>query len=142
MRHLLALVVILLLILLLQSKRVSFFPYDSALDVYKDMAAGAAQVNALADFLQEKEDDMKSLKPYFEGEGYNLDYTLPMHPTTGDEFDYSKSTDFDYSLAEGQSPISTIIPISQSPIPIVVNPIETEKPPPVFGAGEFFASLI
>lgn len=90
--------IVVLLILLLQSKRISFFP-DSALDVYKDMAAGTAQVNALADFLQESEDNMKTIKPYFEGEGYNLDYTIPMHPS-GEEFDsydYSKSVEYDYS---------------------------------------------
>jgi len=87
-----------LLVLLIQSKRVSFFP-DSALDIYKDMAAGTAQINALADFLQEKEDDMKTVKPYFEGEGFNLDYTIPMHPA-GDEFDdydYNKPVEYDYS---------------------------------------------
>lgn len=67
------------------------------------MAAGTAQVNALSDFLQEKEDDMKTIKPYFEGEGYNLDYTLPMHPTTGDSFDYSKSVEYDYSIDDETS---------------------------------------
>ncbi len=66
------------------------------------MAAGTAQVNALADFLQEKEDDMKTVKPYFEGEGFNLDYTIHMHPA-GDEFD-------DYTTGSEQSPIA------QSPI--------------------------
>ena len=63
------------------------------------MAAGTAQINSLADFIQDKEDDMKTLKPYFEGEGFNLDYEIPMHPT-GDEFDsydYSKPVEYDYS---------------------------------------------
>jgi hypothetical protein len=121
----LILLLAILLILLLQSRRVSFFPYDSALDVYKDMAAGTAQVNALADFLQEKEDDMKTIKPYFEGEGFSLDYVIPMHPA-GDEFDsfdYSKPVEFDYS---SMSPIS--------PTVVLVSP-ETETS----GTGEFFA---
>jgi hypothetical protein len=102
----LLLALVILLILLLQSKRISLFP-DSALDVYKDMAAGSAQINALADFLQEKEDDMKTIKPYFEGEGFNLDYVIPMHPA-GDEFDsydYSKPIEFDYAVSE-QSPVA------------------------------------
>ena len=140
MRALLVLVALLSLILLLQSKRISFFPYDSALDVYKDMAAGTAQVNALADFLQEKEDDMKTIKPYFEGEGYNLDYTLPMHPTTGDEFDYSKPIDFDYSSSNiEQSPSPLKRDGDYSPKPIEQSPNMTLDP--VVGTGAFFASM-
>lgn len=77
------------------------------------MAAGTAQINAFADFLQEKEDDMKTVKPYFEGEGYNLDYVIPMHPA-GDEFDdydYSKPVEYDYSKNEETEQL----PIAQSP---------------------------
>jgi hypothetical protein len=104
------------------------------------MAAGTAQVNALADFLQEKEDDMKTIKPYFEGEGYNLDYTLPMHPTTGDEFDYSKPIDFDYSSSNiEQSPSPLKRDGDYSPKPIEQSPNMTLDP--VVGTGAFFASM-
>jgi hypothetical protein len=113
------LVLAILLILLLQSRRISFFP-DSAIDVYKDMAAGTAQINALADYLQEKEDDMKTLEPYFEGEGFNLDYSIPMHPAGDDfdDYDYSKPVDFDFSKdTSNQSGLpSEQSPIAQSPV--------------------------
>jgi hypothetical protein len=109
------------------------------------MAAGTAQVNALAEFLQEKEDDMKTIKPYFEGEGYNLDYTLPMHPTTtGDEFDYSKPVDFDYSSSNiEQSPSPLKRDGDYSPKPIEQSPIISMSMTldPVVGSGEFFASM-
>jgi hypothetical protein len=108
------------------------------------MAAGTAQINALAEFLQEKEDDMKIIKPYFEGEGYNLDYTLPMHPTTtGDEFDYSKSVDFDYSSEEGQSPSPLTRDNDYSPKPVEQSPIISMSMTlnPIVGNGEFFASM-
>ncbi len=121
-----------LLILLLQSRRVSFFP-DSALDVYNDMAAGTAQVNALADFLQESEEDTKTIKPYFEGEGYNLEYTIPMHPA-GDEFDsydYSKTTDYDYSTQMTVSEQSPVSPVQDDEV------LMSEKT--VVGEGEFFS---
>lgn len=71
---------------------------DSAIDVYKEMAAGSAQVNAMSDFLQEKEDDMNTKKPYFEGVGYSLGYGLPMFPLEfQDKYDYTKPVTFDFS---------------------------------------------
>ena len=72
------------------------------------MAAGTAQINALADFLQEKEDDMKTLQPYFDGEGFSLDYVIPMHPAGDefDDFDYTKPVEYDYSKDYEQSPVT------------------------------------
>lgn len=71
---------------------------DSAIDVYKEMAAGSAQVNAMSDFLQEKEDDMNTKKPYFEGVGYSLGYGLPVFSLENqDKYDYKNPVNYDYS---------------------------------------------
>lgn len=42
---------------------------DSAIDVYRDMAQGSAQINPLSEFFQEAEASMKTGKPIFEGKG-------------------------------------------------------------------------
>ena len=88
--------VVLVVLVLLMSKNISFF--DSAIDVYKDMAAGTAQINVLSDFFQEKESDMKSKKKLFDGEGFdggNFGY-----PIEGAMYDNSKPVDYDYSMSE------------------------------------------
>ena len=52
---------------------------DSALDIYKDIAAGTAQINPLSDYFQESESDMKNKKPIFEEKGYSrpIHYQMP-----------------------------------------------------------------
>ena len=94
-------VLVLLTLLLVSSKKLSFF--DSAIDVYKDMAAGTAQINVLSDFFQEKESDMKSNKKIFEGEGFDRNFGYPIE---GAMYDDSKPVDYDYSIAPS-SPTTT-----------------------------------
>lgn len=43
------------------------------MDVYMDIAAGSAQVNAMSDFLQEDEKSMKTGSPIFTGKGITRD---------------------------------------------------------------------
>jgi hypothetical protein len=90
----LPLLLLVMLVLLLSSKKISFF--DSAIDVYKDMAAGSAQINVLSDFFQEKEGDMKSKKKMFEGQGFDRNFGYPIE---GAMYDDSKPVDYDYSNA-------------------------------------------
>lgn len=80
------------------------------------MAGGRAQINPLSDFLQESEENMKTLKPYFQGTGANLDYEVPMYPAGGEEidvYDYSKPVDYDYSIEEEKEPPPPPIPIER-----------------------------
>jgi hypothetical protein len=46
---------------------------DSALDIYKDIASGTAQINPFSDYFQESELNMNTLKPIFEGRGITRD---------------------------------------------------------------------
>lgn len=43
------------------------------MDIYNDIAAGTAQVNAMSDFLQENEKSMKTGSPIFTGKGITRD---------------------------------------------------------------------
>ena len=43
------------------------------MDIYRDIAAGSAQVNAMSDFLQEDEKSMKTGSPIFNGRGISRD---------------------------------------------------------------------
>lgn len=73
------------------------------MDVYKEMAGGTAQINPMSDFIQETEERMKTLKPYFEGTGTRLGLVLPSYPF-GDEdmYDYTKDVYYDYSEQEAK----------------------------------------
>lgn len=51
---------------------------NSALEIYKDIAAGSAQINPLSDFFQESENDMNTQKPIFEGRGFTRDVHVQM----------------------------------------------------------------
>jgi hypothetical protein len=73
---------------------------DSAIDVYRDMAQGSAQINPLSDFFQETETNMKSGKPVFEGDGFNVGYGLPAFPFDApDTYDYTKDAMYVYPSA-------------------------------------------
>ncbi len=91
----LLLLLLLLVVVVISNKKISFF--DSAIDVYKDMAAGTAQINVLSDFFQEKESDMKSKKKLFEGDGFDRNFGYPIE---GAMYDNSKPVDYDYSMTE------------------------------------------
>lgn len=49
------------------------------MEIYKDIAAGTAQINPLSDYFQESENDMKSMSPFFQGRGYSrpIHYQMP-----------------------------------------------------------------
>jgi hypothetical protein len=51
---------------------------NSALDIYKSIAAGSAQINPFSDYFQEDEDSMKTQKPIFEGKGITRDVHVQM----------------------------------------------------------------
>ena len=63
---------------------------DSAIDIYKDMAGGTAQINPLSDFFQETEDNMKSNKPVFEGRGISREIHFQMPFSCADDPNMSK----------------------------------------------------
>lgn len=76
--------------------------FTSAIDVYKEMSQGSAQINPLSDFFQETETKMKSEKPIFEGEGYSTGYGVFAYPfdTEQDTYDYTKPPEFDFAEPE------------------------------------------
>lgn len=51
---------------------------NSALEIYKDISAGSAQINPLSDYFQESEDNMKTMSPIFEGKGITRDIHVQM----------------------------------------------------------------
>jgi hypothetical protein len=51
---------------------------NSALEIYKDISAGSAQINPFSDYFQETEDNMKTLKPIFDGRGITRDVHVQM----------------------------------------------------------------
>lgn len=72
---------------------------ESPLSVYRSMAGGSAQVNAMSDFLQESEQSMKSNVNVFSGTGFNLGSELPYIELVGpkDTFDYKSNVMTDFS---------------------------------------------
>lgn len=69
---------------------------DSALDVYKSIAAGTAQINPFSDYFQETEDNMKSNKPVFEGRGISreIHFQMPYECKEGSGDDQGCSAKF------------------------------------------------
>lgn len=51
---------------------------NSALEIYKDIAAGSAQINPFSDYFQESEENMKTMGPIFEGRGITRDVHVQM----------------------------------------------------------------
>jgi len=51
---------------------------NSALEIYKDIAAGSAQINPFGDYFQETEENMKTKGPIFEGRGITRDVHVQM----------------------------------------------------------------
>lgn len=51
---------------------------NSALEIYKDIAAGSAQINPFSDYFQESEENMKTMGPVFEGRGITRDVHVQM----------------------------------------------------------------
>ena len=72
---------------------------ESATDVYRSMAGGSAQVNAMSDYLQDSEQSMKSNVSMFNGTGFNLGDELPYIELYGpkDTFDYTANVNTDFS---------------------------------------------
>lgn len=58
---------------------------DSALDIYKDIAAGTAQINPFSDYFQENEMNMRTLKPIFDGRGITRDVHVQAPFSCGDD---------------------------------------------------------
>jgi hypothetical protein len=57
---------------------------NSALEIYKDIAAGSAQINPFSDYFQETEENMKTMSPIFEGRGITRDVHVQMPFSCGD----------------------------------------------------------
>lgn len=75
---------------------------ETPTDVYESMASGKAQVNAMSDYLQDSEKDMKSNSKIFDGYGVNLGYELPYIELVGpndsaasSNVSMNKKTDFE-----------------------------------------------
>lgn len=60
---------------------------NSAIEVYKGIAAGTAQINPFSDYFQETEENMKTMKPIFEGRGITRDIHVQMPFSCGDRTD-------------------------------------------------------
>lgn len=60
---------------------------DSALDVYRIMASGSAQINPFSDYFQESEELMKNKKPIFEGKGITRDVHIKVPFSCSDSSD-------------------------------------------------------
>lgn len=55
------------------------------MDIYRDMAAGSAQINPLSDYFQESEERMNTMSPIFSGGGITRDIHARMMPFSCDE---------------------------------------------------------
>lgn len=89
---------------------------ESATDVYKSMAGGTAQVNAMSDFLQEGEQSMKSNVTVFSGTGFNLGSELPYIELYGpkDTFDYTSNVNADLSTGRMVATEKRLDPYTQA----------------------------
>lgn len=74
-----------------EEQKFAFYNNESATDVYKSMAAGTAQVNAMSDFFQESENDTRRMSPMFKGTGFNLGYELPYIEIVGPKSEFNSS---------------------------------------------------
>jgi hypothetical protein len=60
---------------------------NSALEIYKDIEAGSARINPFSDYFQETEENMKTMKPIFEGRGITRDVHVQMPFSCADRTD-------------------------------------------------------
>lgn len=60
---------------------------NSALEIYKDISAGSAQINPFSDYFQETEENMQNMKPIFEGRGITRDVHVQMPFSCADRTD-------------------------------------------------------